>query len=52
VRRWQLAGQDPEDKFRGLYVADAEVAMLLDCLFSTSWRQTVALPAEETKTLA
>ncbi len=52
VRRWQLAGQDPEDKFRGLYVADAEAATLLDRPFGTSWGQTVALPAEETQPLA
>ncbi|MBN1581404.1 MAG: hypothetical protein JXA89_11945 [Anaerolineae bacterium] len=24
VRRWQIAGQDPADAFRGLYVSDFE----------------------------
>jgi hypothetical protein len=28
VRRWQIAGQDPADPFRGLYVSDTEVQRL------------------------
>ena len=37
VRRWQLAGQDPGDAFRGLYVSDAEADMLVARPFGASW---------------
>ncbi len=48
IRRWQMAGQDPADAFRGLYISDDEANALLDRPFATSWGQTVALdPAEE-----
>ena len=46
VLRWQLAGQDPTDTFRGLYISDAEVGGLLAQSFGDNWGQTVALPAE------
>lgn len=47
VRRWQLAGQDPADAFRGLYVSDDHAEALLTRPFGTNWGQTVALdPAE------
>ncbi|MCB9076743.1 MAG: ATP-binding protein [Anaerolineaceae bacterium] len=47
VRRWQSAGQDPYDDYRGMYVSDAEVAALLKRPFATSWGQTVELTADE-----
>ena len=47
VWRWQLAGQDPADHFRGLHVSDAEVEMLLRRSFGASWGQMVALPPEK-----
>jgi ATP-dependent 26S proteasome regulatory subunit len=47
VRRWQLAGQDPTDAFRGQYVSDADANMLLMRPFGTSWGQLVALEADE-----
>ncbi len=47
VRCWQLAGQDPADTFRGLYVSEAEVQSLLARPFSSNWGQTVTMPPEE-----
>ena len=46
VRRWQLAGQDPSDTFRGLKVTDQEVLGLLARPFGASWGQTVDLEEE------
>src|SRR5258707_11467275 len=51
VRRWQLAGQDPTDTFRGLKVTDDEVQGLLARPFGTSWGQSVDL-AEEAEAYA
>jgi AAA+ superfamily predicted ATPase len=47
VRRWQLAGQDPTDGFRGLHISDADAQMLLRRPFGVSWGQVVGLEAEE-----
>jgi SpoVK/Ycf46/Vps4 family AAA+-type ATPase len=48
VRRWQLAGQDATDGFRGLYVTDAEADALLARSLGTTWGQTAILdPLEE-----
>ena len=47
VRRWQLAGQDTADAFRGLYVSDAEAAYLLQRQFGSNWGQTALLPEDE-----
>ncbi|HRV96717.1 MAG TPA: hypothetical protein P5526_31475, partial [Anaerolineae bacterium] len=47
IRLWQLAGQDPTDAFRGLYVSDAEVEGILSRPLSSSWGQTVELGPEE-----
>ncbi|RPI31984.1 MAG: hypothetical protein EHM70_10090, partial [Chloroflexota bacterium] len=47
TRRWQMAGQDPGDAFRGLYISDEEVQALLSRPLATSWGQTVVLPAAE-----
>jgi hypothetical protein len=46
VRRWQLAGQDPTDTFRGLKVTDQEVLGLLARPLGASWGQTVDLEEE------
>ncbi len=43
VRRWQSAGQDAADTFRGLYVSDAEAAHLLQRPFGSNWGQTASL---------
>ena len=50
VRRWQRAGQDPTDSFRGLYVSDAEAQRLVNRPLGTGWGQTVGLDPEETAT--
>jgi AAA+ superfamily predicted ATPase len=47
VRRWQLAGQDQNDAFRGQYVSDAEATALLQRPFAVSWGQTVTLASKE-----
>jgi SpoVK/Ycf46/Vps4 family AAA+-type ATPase len=52
IRRWRLAGQDPRDDFRGLYVSDAEVDGLLARPLSGNWGQTVSLPAAEAEAFA
>ncbi|MDQ4077689.1 MAG: ATP-binding protein [Chloroflexota bacterium] len=49
VRRWQLAGQDPLDAFRGLYVSDAEAEMLLERPLGVSWGDTALVVSEERK---
>ncbi|MEP7359689.1 MAG: ATP-binding protein, partial [Anaerolineales bacterium] len=46
VRRWQLAGQDPNDTFRGLRVSDEEAVGLLGRPFGASWGATAELGAE------
>ncbi len=46
IHRWQLAGQDPTDAFRGLKVTDQEVQGLLERPFGSSWGQTVDLGEE------
>jgi hypothetical protein len=50
MRRWQLAGQDAADTFRGLYVSDTEAAHLLQRQFGANWGQTVPLPEMEERT--
>jgi ATP-dependent 26S proteasome regulatory subunit len=52
VRRWQLAGQDPGDAFRGLYISDVEVNALLMRPLGTTWGQTVRLPEGEEQAFA
>ncbi|MEZ4728421.1 MAG: ATP-binding protein [Caldilineaceae bacterium] len=47
VRRWVLAGQDPNDDYRGLYVTQSEAEQLLARPFGVSWGQWIALPLEE-----
>ncbi|MCE7983072.1 MAG: ATP-binding protein [Caldilinea sp. CFX5] len=47
VRRWEVAGQDPNDDYRGLYVTQAEAGALLDLPFGVSWGQSISLPPEE-----
>jgi hypothetical protein len=47
VRRWQLAGQDASDRFRGLRVTEAEVEGLLQLGPGGHWGSLGVLPAEE-----
>ncbi|MCB0129148.1 MAG: SH3 domain-containing protein, partial [Caldilineaceae bacterium] len=51
VRKWVLAGQDPNDDYRGMYITQAEAETLLDRPFGVSWGQWIALPAEEVDSL-
>ena len=43
VRRWQLAGQDPSDRFRGLHISDEKALQLAQPIALPS------LPAKEEK---
>ncbi len=52
VWRWQQAGQDPTDAFRGQYVSDAEASALVKRPLGTSWGQTVVLKPEERQAYA
>ena len=52
VYRWQLAGQSPDDEFRGLYISDDEAVQLMRRPLGTSWGQTVALPEKEEESIA
>jgi len=47
IRRWQLAGQDANDAFRGLHISDQEARQLAQRPFAVSWGQSVSLPPEE-----
>ncbi len=49
VRRWQVAGQDPADAFRGLHVSQAEAAAVANRSPGASWGQTVELTGKEQK---
>jgi hypothetical protein len=47
VRRWQLAGQDPADAFRGLSISAQAAGELASQPFGASWGQGVNLSPEE-----
>jgi hypothetical protein len=47
VRRWQQAGQDPSDAFRGLYVSDGEASALLKRPIGAGWGEAVTLDRRE-----
>ncbi len=48
IWRWQRAGQDPWDAFRGLYLSAEHVEQLLARPLATNWGQVVTLdPSEE-----
>jgi ATP-dependent 26S proteasome regulatory subunit len=46
VQSWKLAGQDPDDAFRGLYITDVEAESLLARPLASGWGHTVSLPPE------
>ncbi|NOZ06905.1 MAG: ATP-binding protein [Chloroflexi bacterium] len=52
IRRWQMAGQDQNDAFRGLYISDDEANALLDRPFAASWGNTVTLDPDEDRTFS
>ncbi len=47
VLRWQRAGQDPRDAFRGLYIPDSEASALLEHPLGAHWGQYGVLSGEE-----
>ncbi|MEZ4707548.1 MAG: ATP-binding protein [Caldilineaceae bacterium] len=47
VRRWVLAGQDPNDDYRGMYITQDEAQTLLERPFGVSWGQWIELPTDE-----
>ena len=47
VQRWQLAGQNPSDRFRGLYISNADAVALSERRVGTHWGTGVDLPKEE-----
>ena len=48
---WQMAGQDPGDAFRGLYVSDEQAHDLLNRPIGINWGHTATLPPELTQQL-
>ena len=51
VRLWQLAGQNPNDRFRGLYVSDADALALTRHGMGAPWGSSANLPEDEELTL-
>ncbi len=47
VRCWQLAGQNPADRFRGLYISDDEALALTRRGVGSHWSTGVSLPKDE-----
>lgn len=47
VRHWQSAGQNANDPFRGLYVADGEATALVSRPPASNWGDAAVLPADE-----
>ncbi len=52
VRRWQLAGQNPTDDYRGLYVSDADADGLLARPLAGNWGNHAALEPAEAQAFA
>lgn len=52
VQRWQRAGQDPGDEFRGLYVSDAQAGALLARPLGGHWGHGVELEPSENEAIA
>lgn len=52
IRRWRLAGQDPTDSFRGLYISETEADALLARPLGSNWGQLAQLSPAETETFA
>ena len=52
VRRWQLAGQDPDDRLRGLRIKAAEAAALAAQPLGGNWGQMAEIDAQEAEQVA
>jgi hypothetical protein len=48
---WQLAGQDPSDRFRGLHISDSEAIALSRLLPGEHWGSNVSISDSENKRL-
>ncbi len=48
VKRWQAAGQDLADDFRGLYITQEEACALAERPLASSWGAETLLPTDET----
>jgi ATP-dependent 26S proteasome regulatory subunit len=46
IYRWQSAGQEPSDSFRGLYVADQQANAMMDRPVFTNWGFSAAIEPE------
>lgn len=51
IRRWQLGGQDPADRFHGLYVSDSKAMDLVKRGVGTHAGSNITLPADQEKKL-
>lgn len=49
VHRWQLAGQNSNDRFRGLYTTDSDALALTRRGFESSWGTGITLPEADEK---
>lgn len=49
VKRWQAAGQDIQDPFRGLHIDDQEINGILKQSFAGNWAQVARLDEKEEK---
>lgn len=45
--RWRMAGQDPQDAFRGLYISDSEASALLSRPFGGNWGSLCVFTPEQ-----
>ncbi|MCJ7622568.1 MAG: hypothetical protein MUO76_03620, partial [Anaerolineaceae bacterium] len=52
VRSWQLAGQNPADKFRGLYISEKDVIDILQRPIGGGWGANFSLPADENQSFS
>lgn len=50
--RFQLAGQDVQDRFRGLYTKDADALNTLKLGFGNDWGAEIELPADSARIIA
>ena len=44
--KWRMAGQDPNDDFRGLYLSDNEADQWLQRPFSANWGTNIKIPID------
>ena len=47
VRQWQVAGQNPDDALRGLYVSPNNIDAIVTRRFGTNWSEGSVLPPDE-----